>query len=342
MKPAEATGSRKVVLMEQQDIFPNRTFSRYCSSEFEPCYLKLLGAGAFRERIRQAFRHLERCDLCARYCYVNRLVTVHGAVCRTGERAVVHSFGPHHGEEDVLRGRKGSGTIFFSWCNLRCVFCQNWEISHKGIGRAVQPKELAAMMLDLQEQGCHNINLVSPSHVVAQIVAAVEIAAREGLRLPLVYNTGGYDSIEALALLDGLIDIYMPDMKYGDSIIAREFSKVRNYVEVNRMAVKEMHRQVGDLVLDASGLAQRGLLIRHLVLPGDLAGSEEVLDFIAHEISPETYLNLMDQYRPCYRADEYPPLDRQITAAEYRAALELAKRYGLRRLDPGSETVRPF
>jgi putative pyruvate formate lyase activating enzyme len=205
----------------------------------------------------------------------------------------------------------------------------------------VQPKDLAAMMLDLQEQGCHNINLVSPSHVVAQILAAVEIAAGEGLRLPLVYNTGGYDSLEALALLDGVVDIYMPDMKYGDSFIARKYSKVRDYVEVNRMAVKEMHRQVGELILDSRGLAQRGLLIRHLVLPDNLAGSEQVLDFIAHEISPNTYLNLMDQYRPCYRADEYPPLDRQITVSEYSTALELAKRYGLRRLDPGSQRMRP-
>ena len=320
---------------------PNPALSGSYRSEFEPCYLKLLRGGAFRERIRQAFRHLERCDLCARYCYVNRLLTVRGAVCRTGECAVVHSFAPHHGEEDALRGRKGSGTIFFSWCNLRCVFCQNWEITHKGIGKAVQPKELAAMMLDLQEQGCHNINLVSPSHVVAQVLAAVEIAAREGLRLPLVYNTGGYDSSEALALLDGVIDIYMPDLKYGDSLIARKYSKAPNYFEVNRMAVKEMYRQVGDLILDPNGLARRGLLIRHLVLPGNLAGSERVFDFIAREISPNTYLNLMDQYRPCYRADEYPPLDRPITTAEYGTALELAKRYGLRRLDPGPQRMRP-
>ncbi len=216
-----------MVLMEQQHI-PNGTFSWSPNSEFKPCYAELLRTGSLRERVLQAFRHLERCDLCARYCRVNRPVTTKGAVCRTGKRAVVHSFGPHYGEENVLRGRKGSGTIFFSWCNLRCVFCQNWEISHEGIGRAVEPKELALMMLDLQERGCHNINLVSPSHVVAQILAPVEIAAREGLRLPLVYNTGGYDSFEALALLDGVIDIYMPDMKYGDSSMARKYSKVRN------------------------------------------------------------------------------------------------------------------
>jgi len=196
------------------------------------------------------------------------------------------------------------------------------------------------MMLELQAQGCHNINLVSPSHVVAQILAAVDIAAEKGLRLPLVYNTGGYDSLEALALLDGVIDIYMPDMKYGDSETARRHSRVRNYTEVNQTAVKEMHRQVGDLVLDEKGLARRGLLIRHLVLPGNLAGSEKVLAFIANEISPSTYLNLMDQYRPCYRADEFPPLNRAITSEEFAAVLELASQYGLRGLDRPSGVAR--
>ena len=276
---------------------------------------------------------MEKCDLCARYCHVNRLLTIEGAVCRTGEQAIVHSFGPHHGEEAVLRGWNGSGTIFFSWCNLRCVFCQNWEISQKGMGRVAGPRDIAAMMLELQGRGCHNINFVSPSHLVAQILAAVEIAAREGLHLPLVYNTGGYDSLEALALLDGVIDIYMPDMKYGDSSVARQYSKVRNYVEANRTAVKEMHRQVGDLVLDESGLARSGLLIRHLVLPENLADTEKVLDFIAQEISPRTYLNLMDQYHPCYRADEYPPLDRPLKMEEYRAAVAMAGRHRLHRPD---------
>jgi putative pyruvate formate lyase activating enzyme len=213
------------------------------------------------------------------------------------------------------------------------VFCQNWEISQKGVGRPVEPVELADMMLDLQEQGCHNVNLVSPSPIVAQIIAAVEIAAKEGLRLPLVYNTGGYDSLEALTLLDGVIDIYMPDMKYGDSLLARKYSKVRDYVEANQRAVKEMHRQVGDLAIDASGLAQRGLLVRHLVLPHGLAGTDKVLEFIAREISANTYLNLMDQYRPCYRASAYPPLDRPLASAEYAAALAMAERNRLRRLD---------
>ncbi len=280
-----------------------------------------------------AYEQLENCDLCPRYCHVNRRRSIRGAVCRTGERAVVHNFGPHHGEEDVLRGWRGSGTIFFAWCNLRCRFCQNWEISQKGVGRKVEPEEIASMMVELQEQRCHNINLVTPSHVVAQILAGLFIASKEGLRLPLVYNTGGYDSLEALALLDGVIDIYMPDMKYGDSEAARKYSLVRDYTEVNQRAVKEMHRQVSDLQVDRNGLAKRGLLIRHLVLPKDLAGTDRVLNFIAQEISPNTYVNLMDQYRPCYRADEYPPLDRPVRFDEYRPALKLAAKHGLYRLD---------
>lgn len=246
------------------------------------------------------------------------------------------SYGPHHGEERPLSGWRGSGTIFFSWCSLRCVFCQNWEISQGGVGAEVEPAELAAMMLELQAIGCHNINLVTPSHVVAQILEALAIAAEAGLRLPLVYNTGGYDSPEALALLDGVIDIYMPDMKYGDSELAHRYSHVRDYVRVNRAAVGEMHRQVGDLSLDEDGIATRGLLVRHLVLPGDIAGTEEVLTFLAREIGPNTYLNLMDQYRPCHRAADNPPLGRPLAPAEYRRALEVAGRLGLHRLD------RPF
>ena len=230
---------------------------------FRPAYRSLLDIGELQRRVESAYRHMEDCDLCARYCRVNRRQTLEGVACRTGERAVVNSYGAHHGEEDPLRGWAGSGTIFFSWCNLRCVFCQNWDISQRGIGREVEPAELADMMLELQSQGCHNINLVSPSHVVAQILAAVLIAAHGGLHLPLVYNTGGYDSPEALALLDGVIDIYMPDMKYADSATAHRYSHVRGYWEVNQAAVREMHRQVGDLMLDPRGIAQRGLLVRH-------------------------------------------------------------------------------
>ena len=302
-------------------------------SPFIPVYSDLLQTGELGRRANQAYQHLQDCDLCARYCHMNRRQTIKGAVCRTGEGAIVNSFGAHHGEEDPLRGWNGSGTIFFSWCSLRCVFCQNWEISQKGRGQEVEPEQLADMMLQLQSQGCHNINFVTPSHVVAQIIAAVEIAAQQGLNIPLVYNTGGYDSPEALALLDGIIDIYMPDMKYGESRLARQYSKVRNYVEVNFAAVKEMHRQVGDLQLDANGVAQRGLLVRHLVLPANIAGSDKVLAFLAQDISTNTYLNLMDQYYPCYRADEYPLLARPISNAEYKDALKLAEQYGLQRLD---------
>lgn len=276
---------------------------------------------------------MEDCDLCARYCHVNRKETLRGAVCRTGERAVVCSYGPHHGEEDCLRGRRGSGTIFFTWCNLRCVYCQNYDISWQGKGHEVSAEELAAIMLALQAEGCHNINFVSPSHVVAQILEAVAIAADKGLRLPLVYNSGGYDSLEALRLLDGVIDIYMPDAKYADSDLARSYSHIRNYAAFNRETLREMHKQVGDLRFDRAGLAQRGLLVRHLVLPNDIAGSAQVFKFLAEELSTDTYVNVMDQYRPCHRAGESPELDRAITSSEYEVAIGAARRAGLRRLD---------
>jgi len=298
-----------------------------------PAYLKLAESGELALRVARAWRHMEDCDLCARYCRMNRRETIKGAVCRTGDRAIVHGHGPHHGEEKPLRGWNGSGTIFFSWCNLRCVYCQNWDISQKGLGSEVEPDELADMMLRLQAQGCHNINFVSPSHVVAQIIAAVEIAASKGLALPLVYNTGGYDSLEALQLLDGIIDIYMPDMKYGNSKKAHQLSHVRNYVDVNRAAVKEMHRQVGDLTTDANGIALRGLLVRHLMLPENTSDTDRVLKFLAAEISCNTYVNLMDQYRPCYRAHENPPLDHPIMSREFSRAVAWAENLGLHRLD---------
>ncbi len=304
--------------------------------DFEPSYLRLLASGELDERARMASRHLKSCDLCARYCRVNRKVSTRGAVCRTGERARVHAAFAHFGEEACLTGWAGSGTIFFSWCNLRCVYCQNWELSWRGEGREVGPEELADMMLSLQRMGCHNVNLVSPSHLVAQVLAALPIAARGGLRLPLVYNTGGYDSPEALALLDGAVDVYMPDMKYADPEMAHRCSHVRDYVAVNRAAVREMHRQVGDLVIDPDGIARRGLLVRHLVLPNGVSGTDEVLRFVAEEISPETYVNLMDQYRPCFEAFEHEALARQPSSAELRVARDAASRADLRRLDPGS------
>jgi putative pyruvate formate lyase activating enzyme len=237
------------------------------------------------------------------------------------------------GEEDPLRGWRGSGTIFFARCNLRCQFCQNHDISQTDSGAIVEPEDLARMMLDLQNSGCHNINFVSPSHVVPQILAALVIAAKGGLRIPLVYNTGGYDSLETLKLLDGVFDIYMPDMKYSNKRIARRYSKIPNYPDVNQAGVKEMHKQVGDLRLDRHGVAYRGLLVRHLVLPNNLGGTAEIVRFLADEISPNTYLNLMDQYRPAYHARSYPMLNRPLKHKEFQDAGELAQDAGLQRLD---------
>jgi putative pyruvate formate lyase activating enzyme len=237
------------------------------------------------------------------------------------------------GEEDPLRGWGGSGTIFFSRCNLHCQFCQNHDISQTDAGEFAQPQDIASMMLELQASGCHNINLVSPSHVVPQILAAVLLATQAGLRLPLVYNTGGYDSLETLALLDGVVDIYMPDMKYASAQTARHYSKIPNYPQVNQAAVRAMYNQVGDLQIDGRGLARRGLLVRHLVLPYNLAGTQEVVRFLAQEISRHTYLNLMDQYRPAFNARQFPKLNRRIKATEYSAAVQMAAEAGLERLD---------
>jgi putative pyruvate formate lyase activating enzyme len=301
-------------------------------SHFEPAYLKLARSGELKKRVRLAKKRMESCDLCARYCRVNRYETVRGAACRTGEHAIVSTYFPHHGEEDCLRGSWGSGTIY---CNMRCSFCQNWEISWKGEGEQVSPRRLAQMMLELQRQDCHNINFVSPSHVIAQILEAVELAAERGLQLPLVYNTGGYDSLEGLALLDGLVDIYLIDMKYGQSDQARKFSHVREYVGFNRAAIQEMYRQVGDLELAPDGLARRGIIVRHLLLPNNVAGTEEVIRFLAEEISPNTFLNLMDQYRPAFKACGDEMIGRSVEPHEYQTALDTAKSYGLR-LDPRS------
>jgi putative pyruvate formate lyase activating enzyme len=248
-------------------------------------------------------------------------------------KARVASFNPHLGEENPLRGWRGSGTIFFSWCNLRCQYCQNYDISQRPAGEEIDSKELANIMLWLQKIGCHNINFVSPSHVVAQILEALIIAIEYGLHLPLVYNTGGYDSPEALKLLEDVIDIYMPDMKYSDADIAMRMSRIPNYPKVNQQAVREMYRQVGDLVLNDDGIAQRGLLVRHLVLPEGQAGSKEVFRFLAEEISTNTYLNVMAQYRPAFRAKKFPPFNRPLQRDEYRSALQLAQEYGLHRLD---------
>ena len=275
--------------------------------------------------------HEAACDLCARSCGINRAERT--GACHTGIRARVASYGPHHGEEDPLRGWNGSGTIFFSWCNLRCVYCQNHDISQEPAGHEVTSADLAAIMLDLQAQGCHNINLVSPSHVVAEILDALVLATEGGLSLPLVYNTGGYDSLAALKLLDGIIDIYMPDMKYSQASVARGYSKIRDYPRVNQIAVREMHRQVGDLQLDSDGIALRGLLVRHLVLPARLAGTREIMRFLASEISTDTYINIMQQYRPSFQAKDHPQLNRRPTQHEIDEAFRWARESGLHRFD---------
>jgi putative pyruvate formate lyase activating enzyme len=301
--------------------------------QFEAAYLELLRTGELARRVEEARTMLQECGLCGRECRVNRLESAKGAACRTGDKAVVSSFNAHFGEEDPLVGDHGSGTIFFSNCNLQCQYCQNYEISQMGEGREVEPEELAAMMLHLQGRGCHNINFVSPTHVVPQILEALLPAAEKGLTVPLVHNTGGYDSLDALRLLDGIVDIYMPDMKYADEETGRKYSKVKRYPQVNQAAVKEMHRQVGDLVTDERGIAQRGLLVRHLVLPHGLAGTGEIARFLSQQISPNTYLNVMSQYRPTYKAHEYAVIDRSPSGEELQAAADLAHEAGLHRLD---------
>lgn len=299
---------------------------------FRSSYLDLHEKGILRERAAEAQSRLESCRLCPRECKANRQADQKG-FCRTGLRAVVSSYSPHFGEEDPLVGTGGSGTIFFSHCNLLCLFCQNYEISHLGEGQEASPDQLARMMLHLQELGCHNINFVSPSHVVAQILAALPVAIEGGLRVPLVYNTGGYDSLETLHLLDGVFDIYMPDLKFMDGEISYQQCRAKDYPVRAREAIKEMHRQVGDLVVGPDSIAERGLLIRHLVLPGGLAGTRAAMRFLAREVSPDTYVNIMDQYRPCGEAVGQPPLNRRISRKEYEEALNLAVEEGIQRLD---------
>jgi len=295
-------------------------------------YLELHRSGKLRERIDAAVSLLENCSVCPRNCYVNRLVGDVGK-CRTPHEVMVSSYGPHFGEETPLVGKHGSGTIFFTSCNLKCLFCQNYSISQLGNGQKVNKKELAHIMLFLQAKGCHNINLVSPTHVIPQILEALELAVASGLHLPLVYNSGGYDSLETLRLLDGVIDIYMPDMKYDDAEIARELSDIENYPEINKTAVKEMYRQTGDLEINGEGVAQRGLLIRHLVLPHGLAGTKSIMSFIGNEVSRSAYVNIMDQYHPCYNAFQIPGLRRRILSAEFREAVSSAREAGISRLD---------
>jgi putative pyruvate formate lyase activating enzyme len=283
-----------------------------------PSYLNLTES-QWKERIERALSLLESCEVCPHRCGVNRLKGELG-FCKTGKNAIVDSYFPHRGEEKPIRGYRGSGTVFFSYCNMRCVYCQNYQISQLGEGREVSPEELAEIFLKLQAMGCHNLNLVTPSHVVPQILSALYIAVKKGFRLPIVYNTSSFDSLESLRLLEGIVDIYLADLKYADREIARRYSKVKNYPEVAMAAIREMHRQVGDLILDERGIAIRGLLIRHLVLPNGLAGTEKVAEFLG-SLSKNMAVNVMDQYYPSYMAWKYPELNRRITQREYHQAL---------------------
>ena len=297
-----------------------------------PGYLHLQRSGELAERIAAVRDILRNCTLCPRHCRVNRLKGERGA-CRTGALPVVSSYGPHFGEERPLVGLHGSGTIFFTGCNLRCVFCQNYDISQLDEGQDITIGELAGMMVALWRQECHNLNFVTPTHQIAQILEALPLAIAQGVNTPLVYNCGGYEELATLRLLDGIFDIYMPDFKYGDNEIAERLSGVPGYVDTAKTALREMHRQVGDLTLDKQGVAVRGLLVRHLVLPEGLAGTRRAMQFIARELSTDTYVNIMDQYHPCYQAREHPPLDRRPTRQEFAEAVAMAQGEGLMRLD---------
>jgi putative pyruvate formate lyase activating enzyme len=337
---------------------------RFTVDRPEAAYLSLLRTGDLERRVIQAVDELASCTVCPRDCGVDRLhalapkgndralleaerisgtapkrtVPSHipkGTSCFTGRYARVSSAFPHFGEEDCLRGWRGSGTIFFSFCNLRCVFCQNWDVSQAGDGREVRARDLAEMMLGLQARGCHNINFVTPEHVVPQLLEGLLLAAEAGLRLPVVYNTSGYDSLRSLELLDGVVDIYMPDFKYWDGAKSKRYLKAEDYPEVVRQTIREMHRQVGPLVFDRDGIAVRGLLVRHLVMPSGLDDAREIFRFLATEVSPDTYVNVMGQYYPAGAVDErkYPGLCFPPSGREIGVAREIPKAEGLWRLD---------
>ena len=304
------------------------------SEDFEPAYMKLFHNGELYHRSRQALRSLANCKVCPRNCEVDRLNNEH-SVCKTGRKARVGSYAPHHGEEDCLRGTNGSGTIFFSLCNLKCVFCQNYDISQDGGGIEVSSEDLAVMMLDLQNRGCHNINFVTPEHVVPQILEALPMAVQMGLRLPLVYNTGAYDSMESIKMMEGIVDIYMPDFKYWSNERSQKYLKAKDYPETARKVIKEMYRQVGDLVFDENGLAKRGVLVRHLVMPDGLEDAENIIGYLSKEVSTDTYLNIMSQYFPAGKVSEkkYQEINRRPHTQELANVEKIALQYGLHRFD---------
>jgi putative pyruvate formate lyase activating enzyme len=309
---------------------------------WRPAYEKLEEEGELADRVEQAYAILEQCQLCPRHCGVNRQKGKRG-FCRAPARVVIFSAHPHFGEEISLVGQNGSGTIFFSNCNLRCIFCQNWPISHEGKGKLLQDEDLADIMIYLQRIGCHNINLVTPTHVMPNIINATRIALKKGLHLPLVYNTSGYERLEVLKILDGIVDIYMPDMKYMDPDQAAKYSSgASDYPEVAKKAIIEMNRQVGELLIDKRGIGIRGLIIRHLVMPNRVAGTEKFVRWVAESLPKSTYVNIMPQYRVDYKAFDYPEIARGITVQEFLEAMDWAEEYGLTNLDPKSVAVRNF
>ncbi len=308
---------------------------------WRPAYEKLEEAGEFADRVEEALSRLENCQLCPHRCGADRRAGQMG-FCRATARATVHSHQAHFGEELPLVGRNGSGTIFFSHCNLRCVFCQNWPIAHEGRGREVSDERLADMMLDMQRRGCHNVNLVTPTHMMPNIVSATRIALRKGLRIPLCYNTGGYELVENIELLDGIVDIYLPDLKFmdGDQAERYAFTHAGDYPERAREAIAEMHRQVGELQTDGDGIALRGLMVRHLVMPNRVSGTREFVRWVAENLTPSTYVNIMSQYRVEHRAFEHPEIARAITPQEFLEAMQWAEEAGLTNLDSRSVSQR--
>lgn len=330
MIPRLLIGEAPDYVSDPKWIFPRK--------DFVPAYIRTYETDKriLEKKVEQALQVLQKCEVCPRNCHVNRLENK-TAVCRTGRYAYVASAFPHFGEEDCLRGWRGSGTIFFSFCNLKCVFCQNFDISWEGNGQVLTPSGLAKVMISLQEEGCHNINFVTPEHVVPQIMEAIPLAIEMGLRLPIVYNTSAYDSCHSLEIMDGIVDIYMPDFKFWDRKLSFFYMAAADYSDVARMAIKEMHRQVGPLKFDENGLALHGIFVRHLVMPNRVAGIREICRFLANEVSRDTYINIMNQYRPEGRVlkipQKYEDISRSITHAEYQEALKIARDEGLHRFD---------
>jgi len=322
-------------------FFPHRLlYAAKEGGQWYPAYGRLEQAGELAARIEQAYSIFEQCELCPRQCGVNRLKGEQG-FCRAPAKVMVYAADPHFGEEISLTGRKGSGTIFFSNCNLRCVFCQNWPIAHMGYGKEVEDEELAEMMIHLQKLGCHNINLVTPTHVMPNILNAARIAFKKGLHLPLVYNTSGYERFDIVKMLDGVVDIYLPDMKFMDAGQAEKYlGGASDYPDVAKKAIMEMHRQVGVHEVDSKGMAVRGVMIRHLVMPNRVAGTEKFVQWVAESLPKSTYVNIMPQYRVEYKAFEYPKIWRRITVEEYLEAMRWAEELGLTNLDPRSIDMR--